>query len=51
MIIQVIENLSLEVDFDPADRGQGFEDGIRFRIYESGLKTLGYSRPMRPVFF
>ena len=36
MIIQVDEYISLEVYFDPADREQGFEDEIRFRIYESG---------------
>jgi hypothetical protein len=36
MIIQVNENISLEVYFDPADREQGFDDEIRFRIYESG---------------
>jgi hypothetical protein len=36
MIIQVDENISLEVYFDPVDREQGFEDEIRFRIYESG---------------
>jgi hypothetical protein len=36
MIIQVDESISLEVYFDPADRKQGFDDEIRFRIYESG---------------
>ncbi len=36
MIIQVDENISLEVYFDPVDREQGFEDEIRFRICESG---------------
>ena len=40
MIIQVDENISLEVYFDPADRKQGFEDEIRFRIYESGPKDF-----------
>jgi hypothetical protein len=40
MIIQVDENISLEVYFDPADREQGFEDEIRFRIYESGPKDF-----------
>jgi hypothetical protein len=41
MIIQVDENISLEVYFDLADRKQGFEDEIRFRIYESGPEDLG----------
>jgi hypothetical protein len=41
MIIQVDENISLEVYFDPADREQGFEDEIRFRIYESGPEDFG----------
>jgi hypothetical protein len=41
MIIQVDENISLEVYFDPADRKQGFEDEIRFRIYESGSEDFG----------
>jgi hypothetical protein len=36
MIIRVDEDISLEVYFDPADREQGFEDEIRFRIHESG---------------
>jgi hypothetical protein len=36
MIIQVDESISLEVHFDPADREQGFDDEIRFRIHESG---------------
>ncbi|HSR29618.1 MAG TPA: hypothetical protein VLY63_03565 [Anaerolineae bacterium] len=40
MIIQVDENISVEVYFDPADREQGFEDDIRFRIYESGPENL-----------
>jgi hypothetical protein len=38
MIIRVDEDISLEVYFDPADREQGFEDEIRFPIYESGPK-------------
>jgi len=40
MIIQVDENISLEVYFDPADREQGSEDDIRLRIYESGPKEF-----------
>ena len=40
MIIQVDENISLEVYFDPADREREFEDEIRFRIYESGPEDL-----------
>jgi hypothetical protein len=36
MIIQVDENISLEVYFDPADREEGSDDEIRFCIYESG---------------
>jgi hypothetical protein len=40
MIIQVDESISLEVYFDPADRKQGFDDEIRFRIYESGPEDL-----------
>jgi hypothetical protein len=40
MIIQVDENISLEIYFDPTDREQGFEDEIRFRIYESGPEDL-----------
>jgi hypothetical protein len=38
MIVQIDEQISLEVYFDPADREQGFEDEIRFRIHESGPK-------------
>ena len=40
MIIQVDENISLKVYFDPADREQEFEDEIRFHIYESGPEDL-----------
>jgi len=40
MVIQVDENISLEVYFDPADREQGSEDDIQFRIYESGTEDL-----------
>jgi len=40
MIVQVNEYISLEVYFDPADREQGFDDEIRFRIYQSGPKDL-----------
>jgi hypothetical protein len=40
MIIQVDENISLEVYFDPADREQGLEDEIQFCIHESGLKDM-----------
>jgi hypothetical protein len=40
MIIQVDETISLEVYFDLADREQGFDDEIRFRIYESGPKEM-----------
>jgi hypothetical protein len=40
MIIQVSENLSVEVHFDPADREQGWDDEIRFRIHESGPKDM-----------
>jgi hypothetical protein len=36
MIIQVDENISIGVYFDPADREESFDDDIRFRIYESG---------------
>jgi hypothetical protein len=36
MIVQVDENISIEVYFDPADREEGYEDDIRFRILESG---------------
>jgi hypothetical protein len=40
MIIQVSENISVEVHFDPADREQGWDDEIRFRIHESGPKNM-----------
>jgi hypothetical protein len=40
MIIQVDENISLEVYFDPADREQGFDDEIRVCIHESGPKDV-----------
>jgi hypothetical protein len=40
MIIQVSENISVEVHFDPADREQGWDDEIRFRIHESGPKDM-----------
>ena len=38
MIIQVTENISIEVYFDPADREEGYQDDIRFRLIESGPK-------------
>jgi hypothetical protein len=38
MIIPVYENISVEVYFDPADREEGYEDDIRFRLIESGPK-------------
>jgi hypothetical protein len=40
MIVQVDEQISLEVYFDPADRDQGFDDEIRFRIHQSGPEHL-----------
>jgi len=40
MIIQVSESISVEVHFDPADREQGWDDEIRFRIHESGPKDM-----------
>jgi hypothetical protein len=40
MIVQINETISLEVYFDPADREQGFDDEIRFRIYESGPEDI-----------
>ena len=49
-IIQVDENISLEVYFDPADREPGFEDEIRFRIYESGPKDMRLSEAGRTGF-
>ena len=38
MRIQVDENISIEVYFDPADREEGYQDDIRFRLIESGPK-------------
>jgi hypothetical protein len=38
MRIQVDENISIEVYFDPADREKGYQDDIRFRLIESGPK-------------
>jgi hypothetical protein len=38
MIIPVYENISVEVYFDPADREEGYEDDIRFRLIESSPK-------------
>jgi hypothetical protein len=38
VIIQVDENISIEVYFDPADREEGYQDDIRFRLIESGPK-------------
>ena len=38
MIIQVDENISIEVYFDPADREEGYQDDIRFRLIELGPK-------------
>ncbi len=40
MIIRVDEQISIEVYFDPADREEGYEDEICFRIHESGPKDL-----------
>ena len=40
MIVQVGENLSVEVYFAPADREQGWDDEIRFRIHESGPNDM-----------
>jgi hypothetical protein len=40
MIVQAGENISIEVYFDPADREQGWDDEIRFRIHESGPKDM-----------
>ena len=40
MIIRLNENISLEIYFDPADREQGSDDEIRFRIHESGTKDM-----------
>ena len=36
MRIQVDENISIEVYFDPADREEGYQDDISFRLIESG---------------
>lgn len=36
MIMQLDENISIEVYFDPADREEGWDDDIRFCIHESG---------------
>ena len=38
MIIQVDETFSIEVSFDLADREEGYQDDIRFRLIESGPK-------------
>jgi hypothetical protein len=38
MIIQIDETFSIEVSFDPADREEGYQDDIRFRLCESGPK-------------
>jgi hypothetical protein len=40
MIIQVDDNISIEVYFDIADREQGYDDDIRFRIIERGPQNL-----------
>ncbi len=40
MMIQIDENISLEIYFDPADREEGFDDEIRFRIIETGPKAV-----------
>jgi hypothetical protein len=40
MIVQAGENISVEVCFDPADREQGWDDEIRFRIHESGPRDM-----------
>ena len=40
MIIQIDENISIEVYFDPYDREEGYQDDIRFRIKESGPKEV-----------
>jgi hypothetical protein len=39
-MIQVDERISLKVYFDPADREQGWDDEIRFRIFQSGPKDM-----------
>jgi hypothetical protein len=38
MIIQVDENISIEVYFDPADREEGYQDDIRLYLIEAGPK-------------
>jgi hypothetical protein len=38
MVIQIDDNLSIEVYFDPRDREEGYRDDIRFRLIESGPK-------------
>jgi len=38
MIIQVDENISIEVYFDPRDRKEGYQDEITFRLIETGKK-------------
>ena len=40
MIVQIDEQISLGVCFDLADREQGFEDEIRFCLYESCPKDV-----------
>jgi len=38
MIIEVDENITIEVYFDPRDRKKGYQDEITFHIIESGRK-------------
>ena len=40
MIVQVDENISIKVYFDPRDREEGYQDDICFRLMESGPKNL-----------
>ena len=40
MIIQIDEQIRFEVAFDPADREEGFDDDIRFTIYEAAPEAL-----------
>jgi hypothetical protein len=40
MIIQVDGNMSIEVNFDPADREEGWDDDVRFCIHESGRDSV-----------
>ena len=40
MIIQVDETFSIEVSFDLADREEGYQDDIRFRLIESGPQKI-----------